>query len=194
MCTEVIFLCGIAGFLSFREDVRGFADRLTAMQSTLERRGPDQKGQYLDERVGLAHRRLAVIDVENGRQPMTYGRYTIVYNGELYNTAELRYRLRECGQTFYTTSDTEVVLKAYIEWQGDCLYMLNGIFAFAIWDSYRKRLFLARDRMGVKPLFYSCKNGIFTFGSEIKTLLASGFVKPVIDSVGVAELMLIGPE
>ena len=121
MCTEVIFLCGIAGFLSFREDVRGFADRLTAMQSTLERRGPDQKGQYLDERVGLAHRRLAVIDVENGRQPMTYGRYTIVYNGELYNTAELRYRLRECGQTFYTTSDTEVVLKAYIEWQGDCL-------------------------------------------------------------------------
>ena len=166
MCTEVIFLCGIAGFLSFREDVRGFADRLTAMQSTLERRGPDQKGQYLDERVGLAHRRLAVIDVENGRQPMTYGRYTIVYNGELYNTAELRYRLRECGQTFYTTSDTEVVLKAYIEWQGDCLYMLNGIFAFAIWDSYRKRLFLARDRMGVKPLFYSCKNGIFTITKE----------------------------
>ncbi len=193
MCTEVIFLCGIAGFLSFKEDMRGFADRLTAMQSTLERRGPDQKGQYLDERIGLAHRRLAVIDVENGRQPMTYGRYTIVYNGELYNTAELRYMLRESGQTFYTTSDTEVILKAYVEWQGDCLYMLNGIFAFAIWDNYTKRLFLARDRMGVKPLFFSYKDGVFTFGSEIKTLLASGFVKPVIDTNGVAELMLVGP-
>lgn len=186
-------MCGIAGFLSFDKDIRGYADRLCAMQETLVRRGPDQQGQYIDEMIALAHRRLAVIDIEKGRQPMCYGRYKIVYNGELYNTDDIKSALLADGCAFDTHSDTEVILKAYAAWGEACLDRFNGIYAFAVWDEYEQKLFLARDRMGVKPLFYAYKGGVLCFGSEIKTILASGFVEPVIDSDGVAELMLVGP-
>ena len=152
-------MCGIAGVISFTEELRTQERILGRMQETLRRRGPDQEGMFLSEHAGLVHTRLAVIDPENGRQPMqrrdaANGEYTIVYNGELYNTAELRAELIAEGADLATHSDTEVVLQAYMHWGSGCVKRFNGIFAFAVWEAQAERLFLARDRIGVKPLFY----------------------------------------
>ena len=167
------------------------------MQASMTRRGPDQQGRYITDCAALLHNRLAVIDVDNGRQPMTAGQgprtYTIVYNGEIYNTDELRGELIRLGHGFSTRSDTEVVLKSFIQWGAGCTDRLNGIFAFAIWDSRERRLFMARDRMGVKPFFYAIRRGGFLFASEIKGLLAHPLVEPVIDREGALEVVLTGP-
>ena len=189
-------MCGIAGKIGHRR-LENEDKILGIMLNLLERRGPDQRGSYFDEKAALLHTRLSVIDIEKGRQPMEFQRgdehYIIVYNGELYNTEEIRDDLRLRGYGFIGHSDTEVLIKAYAEWGRDCLDKLNGIFAFAVWEKHRRRLFFARDRMGVKPFFYTQKDDDFIFASEIKALLAHPMVEPVIDSEGVAEIMLIGP-
>ncbi len=190
---EVIGMCGIAGWTDMNNSLEEYGDVIEAMSAAVAHRGPDAKGSFRDNGCLLAHRRLSVIDPENGSQPMTYGIYTIVYNGELYNTSELRSKLKNLGHTFDTASDTEVLLKAYAEWGGDCLQRLNGIYAFAVWDKMNRKLFLARDRAGVKPLFYHVYNGGIVFASEIKALFACPKVTPAIDEEGAASLILLGP-
>jgi asparagine synthase (glutamine-hydrolysing) len=186
-------MCGIAGQLSpqgigVREP--GFYEGLL---STMTRRGPDQEGRFLDGYCALLHRRLSVIDPEKGLQPMTIDGCTIVYNGELYNTPELRETLTAEGVTFETHSDTEVLLRAYLHWGQDCTKRLNGIFAFAIYESKRRTLFLARDPMGVKPLFYAQRGGSLFFASELKTLLCFPEIEPVVDARGLYDLLFLGP-
>ncbi len=186
-------MCGIAGQIGFEHDMRDNAEIMAKMSAALAPRGPDAKGEYCDKNAYLVHRRLIVVDPENGLQPMTSGNFTIVYNGELYNTEEIRASLSWDGVTFNGHSDTEVVLKAFIRYGEDCAKLFNGIFAFAVWDSSKKRLFLCRDRIGVKPLFYSFADGGIIFASEIKALLKHPAVKPVITTEGIMDIMLIGP-
>lgn len=190
-------MCGIAGLFSKYEDLSENIKMLSDMSKTLTRRGPDENGIFIDHNVALIHRRLVVIDKENGKQPMICGKkgekYVIVYNGELYNTEELRENLIKKGYKFKGHSDTEVVLKMYIEYGKDCAAMLNGIFAFAVYEMYNKKLFLCRDKVGVKPLFYSLYKDGIVFGSEIKAILKSGKVKPVLDENGLYEIFFLGP-
>ncbi len=190
-------MCGIAGWLDFKSDISENKRIFDAMSKTLKRRGPDEKGAYISQNAVLLHRRLAVVDIENGKQPMyahaNNSEYIIVYNGELYNTEYVRKELLAAGHTFSGHSDTEVLLHSFIEWGPDCVSMLNGIFAFAIYDKVRQSLFIARDRAGVKPFFfYKYKDGLI-FGSEIKTLLANPKVSSKVDRFGIGELFLIGP-
>ena len=190
-------MCGIAGEIAFNADLRQRKDDMIHMQKVLAPRGPDQKGMYLTPHAALVHRRLSVIDPAGGRQPMRAERdgagYMLVYNGELYNTEEIRRDLKKQGWRFDGHSDTEVLLKAFIEWGEDCLARFNGIFAFAVWNEKTETLFAARDRIGVKPFFYALRDGHFIFASEIKGILANGEVPAVIDAQGVAEIMLMGP-
>jgi asparagine synthase (glutamine-hydrolysing) len=190
-------MCGIAGEISWTRDVRDDGKHLKAMQQILARRGPDQDGLYVTEQAGLVHRRLAVIDLENGCQPMRFTQgdetYVLVYNGELYNTEEIRADLASDGYTFIGHSDTEVLLKAYMAWGEDCVNRFNGIFAFAIWKEQAQTLFIARDRIGVKPFFFFSRNGVFLFASELKALLCHPLVEPKLNENGVAEIMLLGP-
>lgn len=166
-------MCGIAGWLSFEEDVREKRDALEAMSGTLANRGPDDHGMYITPSAGLVHWRLAVVDIAGGRQPMREGDYTIVYNGELYNTEELRQELAGSGWEFRGHSDTEVLLKAFVQWGKGCLDRLSGIYSFAVWNETQRRLFAARDRVGVKPFFFYEDGHRFIFGSVIPTLTAA---------------------
>jgi asparagine synthase (glutamine-hydrolysing) len=190
-------MCGITGWIDWNVDLTRQRATLEAMTDALATRGPDASGFYVSPRAALGHRRLTIIDPEGGAQPMTrrYGdrTYTIVYNGELYNTAEVRQELETLGHTFLSRSDTEVLLVAYIEWGPDCTAKLNGIFAFGIWDEAQQRLFLCRDRMGVKPLFFATPGGALLFGSELKALLANPLVPPVVDAEGLSEVLFLGP-
>lgn len=156
-------------------------------------RGPDGKGAFIKPYTALIHRRLSVIDPEKGKQPMQFGKYTIVYNGEIYNTEELRNELKALGYEFKTHCDTEVILKAYHKWKEKACEKLNGIFAFAVWDDEEKELFLCRDRIGVKPLYYSEKDGIFAFASRIKTLLLVPEITSAVDQNGLNEIFMLGP-
>ncbi len=189
-------MCGIAGAISFKEDMREYMKTYENMQHALMRRGPDQRGIILKKEAAMIHTRLAVIDINGGRQPMTYvgneGEYTIVYNGELYNTDEIRHML-ENDFDFETHSDTEVVLKGYIKWGEECVNKFNGIFAFAVYDERNHRLFLARDRIGVKPLFYFLGKDMMLFASEIPALLEHPAVPAEIDAESAAELILMAP-
>ena len=155
-------MCGIAGWINFSENLKSNSTIIKRMTETLERRGPDSEGVYESENVLLGHRRLIVVDPEGGKQPMIKiihgSKYVLVYNGELYNTEELRKNLLEEGYAFDSYSDTEVLLMSYIAWGVECIKKFNGIFAFAIYDEDKGRVFLARDQMGVKPLFYSINN------------------------------------
>lgn len=190
-------MCGIAGWIDWEADLTRPGNALAAMSETLARRGPDAAGIWLSPRAALAHRRLIVVDPTGGGQPMTrrYGdrTYVISYNGELYNTPELRRELEARGHAFRGYSDTEVLLVACVEWGADCLRRLNGIFAFAVWDEAEQRLFLARDRLGVKPLFYARRGSAFLFGSELKALLAHPAVRAEVDAEGLAEVFALGP-
>ena len=190
-------MCGIAGWYDKSVDFSSHKKTLMAMSESLGRRGPDDSGICIKDGVCLIHRRLAVIDIQNGRQPMTciQGKRscTIVYNGEIYNTPELRNELSTYGYSFSTKSDTEVVLASYLCWGGRCVEKLNGIFAFALYDSGNGSLFLARDRIGVKPLFFYEYDKGMLFASEINCLLQNPLVKPVVDEEGLSELFLIGP-
>lgn len=167
------------------------------MTETLTLRGPDDSDLWISQHVAFGHKRLAVIDLEGGKQPMhkTHHNitYTLVYNGELYNTEELRKELQQRGYSFKTSSDTEVLLTAYIEWKEECVRYLNGIFAFGVWNSAAQELFMARDRLGVKPLFHLESHGSFIFGSELKAILAHDDVKVEVDYSGLAEIFGLGP-
>lgn len=189
-------MCSIAGEINFKDGV-SFKDYHLKMQNSLAKRGPDDSGIYKNQNGILLHNRLAVIDPQNGKQPMTAGHngisYTICYNGELYNTAELRSKLIAKGFKFETSTDTEVVLKSYIAYGADALKDFNGIYAFAVFCPEKKELFIARDKMGVKPLFYAERDGSFIFASELKALLCHPKIKPEIDKNGIAELLFIGP-
>mgnify|MGYP003294409602 CR=1 FL=1 len=186
-------MCGIAGELAFDRPIDPGAAYLQAQSEALYRRGPDQGGTYCDAHAALLHRRLAVVDPERGRQPMRSGHLTLVYNGELYNTEELRSQLQALGYTFEGHSDTEVVLRAYEAWGTNCPARFNGIFAFAVYDSRSRSLFLARDPMGVKPLFYAIRGRSVIFGSELKILLLHPLVKAEIGQEGLYDLMFLGP-
>ena len=186
-------MCGIAGAVGLTFDEKTINDMLF----TMKRRGPDAQDSFLCNPCCLLHSRLAVIDLLGGKQPMQlnwYGeKYTIVYNGELYNTDAIRALLLKLGHTFQGHSDTEVVLHSYAQWSEACLEKFNGIFAFAVWEHKRQKLFIARDRMGVKPLFYMLHNNGILFASEIKTILAYPTVKAELDADGAAQILLIGP-
>src|SRR5262245_7267623 len=163
-------MCGICGVISDRID----RDELIRARDKMIHRGPDASGIFIDKNVGLAHRRLSIIDVAGGAQPLSNedGSVWITYNGEIYNYAELMDQLRARGHTFRTRSDTEVLVHLYEERGEDLVQALNGMFAFAIHDSRRKRVLLARDHFGIKPLYYAVHEGVLYFGSEIKTVLA----------------------
>lgn len=186
-------MCGIAGILRDDIDLRNEQPLLTKMSESLKDRGPDGEGQYVELSAAIIHRRLAIIDPKGGSQPMRFGNYVIAYNGEIYNTEEVRNELKTFGYTFDTTCDTEVVLKAYHKWKEESVKKLNGIFAYAVFDVKSKKLFAARDRIGVKPLFYSKKGGLFAFASRIETLLLIDEIKSVVDEEGLSEIFMLGP-
>ncbi|MEW6574660.1 MAG: asparagine synthase (glutamine-hydrolyzing), partial [Bacillota bacterium] len=190
-------MCGIAGWIDWDVDLTKERAVIEAMTDTLSARGPDAAGVWVSSRAALGHRRLIVVDPEGGRQPMVREHhqrtYVITYNGELYNTPDLQAELAARGYTFQGYSDTEALLLAFIEWGPECLARLNGIFAFAVWCEENQNLFMARDRLGVKPLFYARRGSAFIFGSELKALLAHPAVKPEVDAEGLAEVLIIGP-
>ena len=182
-------MCGFTGWYK-KSHSKGDVRIIKRMTNTLKYRGPDQKGYFVDDNILLGHRRLSIIDLSNGKQPMSYMGYTIVYNGELYNTDELRKKLSD-KYSFDTSSDTEVLLKGFIEYKEGILDMIEGIYAFAVYHD--DQIFLARDRVGVKPLFYTKVDDSFLFASEIKALFRSGLVKPIIDKRGLQELLSLSP-
>lgn len=186
-------MCGITGWISFEADLRNQRPILAEMTDTMSCRGPDAGGVWLSRNAGLGHRRLAVIDLPGGVQPMTAdtpgGPIVLVYSGEAYNFAELRKELEGKGHRFRTDSDTEVVLRGYLEWEAGVAERLNGMYAFAVWDSRTAKLVLIRDRMGVKPLYYQKVRGGVLFGSEPKAILANPLASTVVDSDGLRELI-----
>ena len=186
-------MCGIAGM--FGIDIHEIICK--NMLNSMTRRGPDAEGKAIVGECALLHSRLTIIDPVNGDQPMALDwkgeNYTIVYNGELYNTEQIRQQLHRLGHDFRGHSDTEVVLHAYAEWGHTCLGLFNGIFAFAVYEKGSCKLFLARDRMGVKPLFYKLHGGGIIFASEIKTILQYPTVKAQLDGTGIAQILMLGP-
>ena len=191
-------MCGIAGQIDFHQSCQARPEVYQAMQAALRRRGPDQEGLYLTPSAALVHTRLSVVDLTRGRQPMLLRQgdreLALVYNGELYNTPELRAELEALGHVFAGHSDTEVLLHAFAQWGEGCVERFNGIFAFAVWDARAQRLFLARDRIGVKPLFFTVlPGGSLLFASELKALLAHPDVEPRLDRDGLAQVLLLGP-
>lgn len=190
-------MCGIVGFVNYKKDISSYRNVIVNMNEMLSKRGPDEEGYYISQNVALGHKRLIVIDPEGGKQPMIaryeYGDYVIVYNGQIYNTKELRKTLKDNGFEFDGHSDTEVLLKSYIHYGNDVVHHLNGIFAFAIWNSKNNELFLARDHFGVKPLFYTIVDNTFIFASELKAIFAYPNVEKILDDQGISELFGIGP-
>lgn len=186
-------MCGIAGIINAGIDLRAQKPLIEKISDTLKMRGPDAGGAYITPDVALIHRRLCVIDVENGAQPMHFGKYVIVYNGELYNTQEVRAELEQKGYKFKTHCDTEVVLKAYAEWKEESVKKLNGIFAYAVYDKKEHTLFAARDRIGVKPFYFAKKGSMLAFASRIASLLCMPQIRPVVDENGLNEIFMLGP-
>lgn len=185
-------MCGIAGWVDWERDLTQQRAVAQAMTDTMACRGPDAEGLWLSERAALGHRRLAVIDLEGGVQPMGAERgvdkVVLTYSGEVYNFRQLREELRSAGHRFRTRSDTEVVLRGYLEWGQRCVERFDGMFAFAVWDEGRQELLLARDRFGVKPLYYAVTDTGLLFGSEPKALLANPLFRAEVDAEGLAEL------
>ena len=182
-------MCGIVGLLNFNSKPID-ETLLNAMTDSLSHRGPDGRGLYIDHNLGLGHRRLAILDLsEAGHQPMLTKceQYAISYNGEIYNFKELRKELESLGHHFYSQTDTEVILKAYIEWRDACVDKFNGMFAFAVWDKARRNLFLARDRYGIKPLYYYQAGDAFIFASEQRAILLHPRVRREVDHTGLLE-------
>ena len=183
-------MCGIVGILNLEERPAADLEFLRRMLGTLRHRGPDEFGIYRDRWVGLGNARLSILDLCSGQQPIRNedGRLWIVYNGEVFNFVELRPELEARGHRFYTNTDTEVILHLYEDYGPGCLNHLNGQFAVAIWDTRERSLFLARDRMGIRPLFYTALNGQLVFGSEIKALLAHPEVQAAIDPASLDQI------
>lgn len=190
-------MCGFCGYKNKNENIID-QRQIRAMNDSIIHRGPNDYNIYIDKDVALGHTRLSIIDVKYGTQPMIKeehkNKYVIVYNGELYNTTKLRNNLISKGYTFSTNCDTEVILTAYIEYGANSILDLNGIYSFVIYDLNKNQLFLCRDRLGIKPLFYTItSNGTFIFSSEIKAILSHNEVKPILDKYGLKELFAIGP-
>lgn len=182
-------MCGICGIYSFRDEpVDG--ELLDRMTLAMRHRGPDGTGRYLAHGIGLGHRRLSIIDLDGGGQPITNERQSlqVVFNGEIYNFIELREELENKGHQFTTNSDTEVIAHGYEEWGPSCVNHFNGMFAFALWDAPARRLFLARDHLGIKPLYYTVQNGRLLFASEIKALLEERACPRQVDIKSLGEL------
>lgn len=190
-------MSGIAGFVDFNLDTLKRTYILEDMIRSLAHRGPDASGTWISNTCALGHRRLNILDPVGGFQPMSISiggeSFTIVYNGELYNADQLREELVNKGYFFRTHSDTEVLLNAYIQWGPSCLEKLNGIFAFAIWEEVKSRLFLCRDRLGVKPLFYAKFNDTLIFASEIKALLKHPQISAKVGRAGLAHIFALAP-
>lgn len=186
-------MCGIAGWIAYDRDLTQESTTLDRMVRTLTGRGPDSGGRWIDGPAALGHRRLAVIDLAGGVQPMQAstpdGRVALTYSGEVYNYVELREELRGRGHHFRTSSDTEVVLNAYLEWGEAMAPRLNGMYAFAVWDARIRQLVMIRDRMGVKPLFYHPTADGVLFASEPKALFAHPLAKPVVSARGLREFV-----
>ena len=189
-------MCGFVGFANLKENISSKTN-IYNMNESISKRGPDEDGYYYEEHICLGHKRLIVVDPDGGKQPMSAMKdgnlYTIVYNGQLYNTKDLRSELEENGFTFDSYSDTEVLLKSFIFWKYDVVKKLNGIFSFAIWNSKKNEIFLARDHFGVKPLFYTIYNNTLVFASEIKALFKYPGIEAKLDEQSIAELFGIGP-
>jgi asparagine synthase (glutamine-hydrolysing) len=185
-------MCGITGWVSFDRDLTRERDTLEAMTETMACRGPDASGTWFGGPAALGHRRLAVIDIEGGTQPMSVhtkaGEVALVYSGEAYNFVELREELRRAGERFDTSSDTEVVLRGYLRWGEALAERLNGMYAFAIWDSRERKLVLIRDRLGIKPLYFFRTSDGVLFGSEPKAILANPLAPRVVDADGLREM------
>ena len=194
-------MCGIAGFFSTQKDYCKEFPRydhiLNQMKERLYSRGPDENGTFLAKECGLAHTRLSIRDLKAGSQPMIRQRngyrYVIIYNGELYNTKELRNELIQRGEQFETTSDTEVVLLSFLYYGTDFVKKLDGIFAFAIFDEFHEKLLLYRDPFGVKPLFYTFVEDTLVFGSEPKALFTYPGCRARVDKKSFQEVFGIGP-
>ena len=187
-------MCGIVGFVDYKKDVEKYKNVLNNMTQKLSSRGPDEQGFYINNHVALGHKRLIVIDPEGGKQPMiekySYGEYVIIYNGQIYNTKELCETLLQNGFKFNGHCDTEVLLKSYIHYGSDVVNHLNGIFAFAIWNTSTQELFLARDHFGVKPLFYTEFDNSLIFGSELKAIFEYPGIEKILDKQGISLVLL----
>src|SRR5512145_145545 len=172
-------MCGIAGLVACDQVLPDDAERVVRMRDVLAHRGPDDSGLFTDSHAVLGHRRLSIVDLATGHQPMCdeEARTWIVFNGEIYNHADVRRELEMAGHRYRTRSDTETIVHAYQQWGDACVEHLRGMFAFAIWDSAARRLLLARDRLGVKPLYWAVSRGRLVFASEIKAILESGLVE-----------------
>ena len=184
-------MCGIVGFVNYKKDISNYRNVLNDMTSSLVNRGPDEEGTYIKKQIALGHKRLIVI--EPMIEKYSFGEYVIVYNGQIYNTKELKETLLENGFIFNGHCDTEILLKSYIHYGENVVHHLNGIFAFAIWNSKTEELFLARDHFGVKPLFYTQFDDSFIFASELKAIFKYPNMSKTIDSQGISELFGIGP-
>jgi asparagine synthase (glutamine-hydrolysing) len=188
-------MCGITGWISYERRVAAEAHVLDEMTATMECRGPDDRGTWIDGPAGLGHRRLAVIDLPGGRQPMSVEiggeSVVIVYSGEAYSFTELRAELSARGHRFGTESDTEVVLRGYVEWGAAVAEWLNGMYAFAVWDGRDRKLRLVRDRMGIKPLYYAPTPDGVLFGSEPKAMLANPLSRRAVGLDGLRELFVM---
>ncbi|MCP4373836.1 MAG: asparagine synthase (glutamine-hydrolyzing) [Deltaproteobacteria bacterium] len=184
-------MCGICGIASYIEGKRVDEKILCSMRESLLHRGPDESGIFIDERIGLGHRRLSIIDLSTGTQPIHNedSSLRIVFNGEIYNYLELKEDLLRSGHTFYTNSDTEILIHLYEEYGKSLLDYINGMFAFCIWDSKKQELFLARDRIGQKPLYYTLTNEAFLFASEIKALLQHPSVSREVDILSLSKYL-----
>ena len=182
-------MCAILGLISKKKNKELFKNMLELMNN----RGNDHTGYYFENDIYLGHKRLAIIDLEKGNQPMYDKNYIIVYNGELYNTDSLKKDLKDKGISFNTNSDTEVILKGYIYYKEKIMNKLEGIYAFAIYNKKNKELFLGRDRFGVKPLYYTKKKKEFIFSSTIKSILKSKIVKPILTKKELAQILSLGP-
>src|SRR5664279_2659254 len=179
-------MCGIAGILNRTGHVQ--QEEIRRMTDSMSHRGPDAEGFFIDRELAFGHRRLSIIDLSTAaNQPFedASGRYIIVFNGEIYNYAEIKPSLSD--YPFRTHGDTEVILAGYIKWGADCLSRLRGMFTIVIWDKHERELFIARDRLGVKPLYYYKDEERFVFASEIRAILASGNIKRKIDRTALAE-------
>src|SRR5262245_8562604 len=184
-------MCGIAGIAATGGLAPGTIGRVVAMRDVLAHRGPDEAGLYADDHAILGHRRLSIVDLKTGAQPMGNEdcRLQVVFNGEIYNHALVRRELEARGHQYRTTSDTETIVHAYEEWGEEFVHRLRGMFAVAIWDTAKRRLVLTRDRLGIQPLYWTRRGDALLFGSEIKALFASGLVEPRARQEAIPELL-----
>ena len=189
-------MCGICGIIRFKGKTVVDPSIIEKMSAVMAHRGPDDSGIYVGDQIGLGHRRLSIIDITGGHQPMQSDVHgilqVIVYNGEIYNYLDLKKELMGIGWQFKTKSDTEVILNAYKEWGTHCVNRFKGMFVFGIWDESRKSLFLARDRMGIKPLYYYRGSNAVVFASEIKAIFASGLVESRVEHSALDSFLTLG--